>query len=235
MSPTAVTLDATVHGAPAAWVSSAAYTVPAFIPLLFTSALDQPAAPSSPLPSPSPPTLAPTPFQRFNSRLTLEEGRRYRAYRDTFQFVTIGIGHNLGAMGEDSDKPLFERHAGADFFLAKTGRVTLLDPQVNTLLDADLSITLVYARKLVPSYDQLPPSAQEVVVDMAFNLGPAGLRKFRFFRASLEQRDWQQAAWDMTHKNRNKDSPPSDYAQQVPNRASRNAALLNGLAQNPGR
>jgi len=235
MSPAAVTLDATLHGAPAAWASPAAYTTAAFTPLLFISALDQPAAPSSPLPSPSPPTPAPTPLQRFNPRLTLEEGRRYRAYTDTFQFVTIGVGHNLGAMGEDSDKPLFERLAGADFYLTKTGRVTLLDPQVDSLLDADLSIALVYARKLVPSYDQLPPSAQEVVVDMAFNLGPAGLRKFRYFRAALEQRDWQQAAWDMTHKNRNPDSPSSDYAQQVPNRASRNAALLNGLAQSPGR
>jgi len=229
MSPDAVTLDATLHGAPAAWVGAAACTAPAFAPLLFADALGRQAVPAST------PPASQTPLQRFNPRLTLEEGRRYRAYVDTFQFVTIGVGHNLGALGEDSDKPLFERHAGADFLLAKAGRVSLLDLQVDSLLDADLSIALVYARKLVPSYDQLPPGAQEVVVDMAFNLGPAGLRKFRFFRASLEQRDWQQAAWDMTHKNRNKDSPPSDYAQQVPNRASRNAALLNGLAQNPGR
>ncbi len=185
-------------------------------------------------PAPAATVPSATPIQRFNSRLILEEGRRYQAYKDTFQFVTIGVGHNLGALGEDSDEPLFERHTNADFDLAKAGRLILIDPQVDALLDGDLSTAFVYARKLVPSFDQLPPDAQEVVIDLAFNLGPAGLSKFRYFRAAVEQRNWSLAAWELTHKNSTPNSPPSDYSRQVPNRAARNAALLNRLAQNPG-
>jgi GH24 family phage-related lysozyme (muramidase) len=107
--------------------------------------------------------------------------------------------------------------------------LTLVDVQVEMLLDHDLVITLTYARQLVPTFDQLPPPAQEVVVDMTFNLGPGGFRQFRHLRAALAQRDWRQAAWDLSHKNRQPDSPPSDYQNQVPNRAQRNVVLLLSL------
>jgi GH24 family phage-related lysozyme (muramidase) len=162
-------------------------------------------------------------------RMNFEEGRRYLAYRDMFNNVTIGVGHNMGLPGDDRDRALFERATGANYGQTKQGRLTLVEMQVEMLLDHDLVITLTYARQLVPTFDQLPPPAQEVVVDMTFNLGPGGFRQFRHLRAALAQRDWRQAAWDLAHKNRQPDSAPSDYQNQVPNRAQRNVVLLLSL------
>jgi GH24 family phage-related lysozyme (muramidase) len=187
-----------------------------------------PAAPSSFSPLPAPGSKLATSL--FVPRITFEEGRRARAYNDLFNNITVGVGHNMGSPGEDLELPRFESVTRASFITVKAGRLALRDPQIDNLLDSDLLLTLANLRKLAPDFDQLPYPAQEVVVDLAFNLGPGGLRQFRDFRQSLAQRNWRQAAWDLAHKNRDPDSPPSSYSQQVPNRSKRNVALLLTLA-----
>lgn len=174
-------------------------------------------------------------LSRYHPRVVVEEGRRNLAYRDIFDYITVGVGHNMGLLGEDSDLPVFESVTGVDFLSIKTGGVPLEDPRVDTLLNHDLTNALKYARKLVPSFDTLPHEAKEVLVDLAFNLGPSGLRSFKFFRSSIENQDWAQAAWDLSHQNRKANSPPSAYSKQVPNRARRNVNILKALAANSAR
>jgi GH24 family phage-related lysozyme (muramidase) len=176
--------------------------------------------------SPAPPASTVSSPSLFAPRITTEEGRRPRAYNDLFNNITIGVGHNMGVPGHDLDLPRFESVTRASFLTAKAGRLALRDPQIDSLLSSDILLTLTNVRKLAPNFDQLPFPAQEVVVDLAFNLGPGGLRQFRDFRESLALGNWRQAAWDLGHKNRDSDSPPSSYSLQVPNRSKRNVALL---------
>ena len=174
-------------------------------------------------------------LSRYHPRVVVEEGRRNLAYRDIFDYITVGVGHNMGLLGEDSDQPVFERVTGVDYLQIKTGGVPLEDPRVDTLLNHDLAKAIEYSRKLVPSFDTLPHEAKEVLVDLAFNLGPSGLRSFKFFRSSIENQDWAQAAWDLSHQNRKENSPPSAYSKQVPNRARRNVDILKALAAKSAR
>jgi len=170
------------------------------------------------------------PLARYKVRIALEEGRRNRAYCDMFNNVTIGIGHNMGTMGQEVNRPQFETATRADYMSTKTGRNALADPQVDNLFEADLRTALDYAPKLVANFDNLPPEAREVVVDLTFHLGPSGFRQFKDLRTALSQQNWKQAAWDLSHKNRQANSPPSSYHNQVPHRSTRNVTLLNGLA-----
>jgi GH24 family phage-related lysozyme (muramidase) len=183
-------------------------------PLLFAQAL--PATPAS--------------ASNFIVRLSFEEGRRPRAYDDIFNNVTIGVGHNLGAVGRELDRVQFESVTRVNYVDAKAGRAVLIDPQIDSLLTSDLQTTIANVRKLAPNFDDLPREVQEVVIDLGFNLGSGGLKQFRDFRQSIAQRNWRQAAWDLGHKNRQPNSPPSGYSQQVPNRCARNVALLLSLA-----
>jgi hypothetical protein len=63
-----------------------------------------------------------------------------------------------------------------------------------------------------------------------FEAGP-----YRLQSRSIENQDWAQAAWDLSHQNRKENSPPSAYSKQVPNRARRNVEILKALAAKSAR
>ncbi len=171
------------------------------------------------------------PLARYKIRIVLEEGRRNQAYYDKFNNITIGVGHNMGSPGQEVNRPQFETATRADYVTTKAGKNALVEPQVDNLFDADVRTALVYAPKLVANFDDLPPEAREVIVDLTFHLGPAGFKQFKDLRAALAERNWRQAAWDLAHKSRQPNSPPSGYHSQVPHRSNRNVILLIGLAE----
>lgn len=49
-------------------------------------------------------------------------------------------------------------------------------------------------KRLYPGWDTFPASAQRALVDMAWNLGIAGLAKFRHLAGAVSARDWAAAA-----------------------------------------
>lgn len=87
---------------------------------------------------------------------------------------TIGYGHNLDA------SPITERAAEV-----------ILEDDVQTALDE--------ARRSVSNFDDLSPARKAVLVDMAFNLGGEGLRKFRRMIAAIEAEDFNGAADEMVN------------------------------------
>ena len=157
-------------------------------------------------------------------RLGRFEGRRNKAYRDSKGIWTIGIGHNLEAPGEAER---FKRLTGIDINDVLNGR-ELDDAAINKLFEADLERALSDVRRVFPGFDRLPDSVKMVLVDLIFNMGAAGVSKFRQFRESVSKGDWFQAAWDLGHKNRTPDSPPSGYVTDTKNRAQENISILIG-------
>lgn len=169
---------------------------------------------------------------RMRDRLTQEEGKRNEAYTDTEDNVTVGIGHNMGPAGQEFRKEEFERVTGADYEDVKEGRAMLTDAQVEALFKNDLKKAVAQVKRDIANFDKLPLDAKEALTDMVFNLG--SLTAFNDLKEAIGRRDWKQAAWDIGHKTRAADSPPSTYFEQVPNRAQRNIDLMNKVAAEAG-
>lgn len=119
------------------------------------------------------------------------EGFSRYTYLDTEGIPTIGIGFNLeeGFSMEESKLILMHR----------------LGKLADQLPDA------------IPVFKDMDEVRQRVLIDMAYNLGIAGLKKFRRMLAALERREYEEAAKELLD---------SRYAAQVKGRAVRNARMM---------
>ena len=126
-----------------------------------------------------------------STQLRSDEGIRSLAYQDSRGHWTVGIGHNLE---------------------------TPMPPAVIELLfQYDLLAAINAAILVTPTWAQLTPRRQEVLVNMAFNLGQAGLARFTQMFQALAQEDYAGAAREMLD---------SDWARQVGARAERLARIM---------
>lgn len=124
-------------------------------------------------------------------QLIRHEGLRLTVYEDSRGVPTIGVGRNLRDKG-----------------ITDTEAMLLLEHDVNECL-SDC--------EMFPWFAGLDPIRQRVIVDMRFNLGPAGLRKFRNTLAAVERGDYQAASVGMLK---------SLWAKQVKGRAVRLAEMM---------
>lgn len=129
---------------------------------------------------------------RLERTLTTDEGCKQKPYRDTVGKLTIGVGRNLDDRGLSAD-------------------------EIQLLLRNDIAIATRGARQLVPTFDALSDARQEVLVNMAFNLGLPRLSGFKRFLAALAEGDFDQAAEEMLD---------SKWARQVGYRSIRLARVM---------
>lgn len=118
------------------------------------------------------------------------EGVRLKAYKDTLGILTVGVGFNLERLDA---RTRCVRH-GIDYDRLVAGRVLLTTAQVDALLEEDLAASLVGLREMLPSFDNMPTLARLVLIDMRFQLGAGGLKKFKNTLAAFRDRDWKRAA-----------------------------------------
>ena len=113
------------------------------------------------------------------------EGRRNKPYRCPAGRLTIGVGHNMEARPLPRDMQAF---------LDKHGYIT--DGMMDQLLITDLSDATQEAVEVVGAevWGALAMARQYAIIDMAFNLGAGGLRKFRRFLAAMRDGQWGAAA-----------------------------------------
>lgn len=124
---------------------------------------------------------------RLAKQLELDEGKRSKMYLDTVGKWTGGVGRNL------SDRAFSE-------------------DEIQLMLANDIALATKDARSLVPGLDNLDDVRQEVLVNMAFNLGYARLSGFKRFLAAVNTSEFAQASLEMLD---------SKWAQQVDERAVR--------------
>lgn len=117
------------------------------------------------------------------TRLRVEEGFRSQAYRDTTGHLTIGYGFNI------------------DAGITQNAATALLMAQVEELADK----LVVY-----PWYALLDPVRQSVLLDLAFNLGIAGLLSFVQMLLAVTDKNWQ-AAHDQLLMSRAATQAPARY------------------------
>lgn len=126
-------------------------------------------------------------MQRLRESLKKHEGKRLKVYDDTEGIATIGYGRNLVGVG-------------------------ISDDEAEYLLGNDITRAWQGAMEVVPSFATLTDARQEVLVEMVFNLGAAGVSKFRKTLFFIAEKDWDKAAEEMLD---------SQWAEQVGNRAVR--------------
>ena len=101
------------------------------------------------------------------------------------------------------------------------GRVGISDEEVMYLLNNDIESVFLQLTNAKPEWQYYHHNVRIVLCDMAFNLGVKGLSKFRNMWRCLAEEDYIGAAEELMD---------SKYAEQVPNRAKRNAKLLREAA-----
>ena len=119
--------------------------------------------------------------------LVLDEGLRLKTYRCTAGKLTIGVGRNLDDNGITRDEAM-------------------------VLLDNDIARVESECRKTFAWFGALDDVRQEVILNMAFNLGISRLSQFHQTLSCLSAHDYSGAAERMTQ---------SLWARQTGKRAER--------------
>ena len=72
------------------------------------------------------------------------------------------------------------------------------DEYIERLLDSSLKTAIVDAEVVIgkSTFHALCCSVQNAIVDMAYNLGRTNFEKFKKFKAAIEKRDWDRAAYE---------------------------------------
>ena len=147
-------------------------------------------------------------IKRLIRQLEIDEGHSLRVYEDSLGYKTVGIGHFI----KDSDSDEIKN-------LKKGDRIT--EKQCYDLFIKDL-VTAVEDTIIVfqDVWLSFPDEAQEVFVNMMFNLGRTRFLKFKKTIAAAYELDWPTVAIEMID---------SRWANQVGNRAARLCAKIRSL------
>ena len=136
-------------------------------------------------------------IEALREQLKIDEGVKYEIYKDHLGYPTFGIGHLITENDQEHGKP---------------DGTKISEDRVNEIFETDVAKFVSEAKILFPDLDDLPDVAQQVIVNMAFNMGRPRLSKFKNFIAGVNDRDWTRAAEEMMD---------SRWATQVGDRAIR--------------
>jgi lysozyme len=142
------------------------------------------------------------------------EGVRYTPYRDSRGILTVGCGFNL----EAPDARQACEAAGIDYDAVCAGAAISAN-QVQKLFDHSMLQAQIGARHSCPQFDNLKQTAQQALVDMAYNMGAAKLSEFHGMLAALAEDppDYHSAAAEMFD---------SDWRRELPTRACFDMQLM---------
>ena len=136
-------------------------------------------------------------IEALREQLKVDEGVKYEIYKDHLGYPTFGIGHLVTQSDPENGEP---------------DGTEVSEDRVNEVFESDVATFISEAKILFPNLDDLPEVAQQVIVNMAFNMGRPRLSKFKNFIAGVNDNDWVRAAEEMMD---------SRWADQVGDRATR--------------
>ena len=143
---------------------------------------------------------------KLREQLKIDEGVKYEVYDDHLGYKTFGIGHLVVAGDEEYGAPV---------------GTPVSEERVNAVFDSDGQKYIDESKKVFPNLEDLPEEAQQVIVNMCFNMGAPRLGKFKKFIAAVNDGNWSTAAVEMMD---------SRWAKQVGKRAERLRDRVEALA-----
>ena len=144
-------------------------------------------------------------INKLREQLKIDEGVKYEVYDDHLGYKTFGIGHLVKASDEE--------------YGAAVG-TPVSEERVNSIFDEDVKIFISESEKLFPNLESMPREAQQVIVNMCFNMGAPRLAKFKKFIAAMNDENWHEASIEMLD---------SRWADQVGDRANRLSNRIKGI------
>ena len=124
--------------------------------------------------------------------IKISEGFRSRPYRCTENHLTIGYGFAI----KDSE----------------------LDEDIcDMILERKVAKLVQRLEKNLPYLPSLPKDAQDVLIEMAYQMGVSGLLKFKKTLMYVESKDYKDASVEMLD---------SRWAKQTPNRAKKLSDIM---------
>jgi len=142
-------------------------------------------------------------MDRLLASVKKHEGYRNKVYLDTLGKRTVGVGHLCVEDFWEDDKEYEEK------FLM-------------TILEHDLETAIKGAKKLMTEHDclDIDDVAEEIIIEMIFQLGKTGVSKFRNMWKALSELNYVGASYEMLD---------SRWAKQTPNRAKGMADTMKSL------
>lgn len=137
--------------------------------------------------------------------LKIDEGVEYKIYADHLGYHTFGVGHLI--TNEDPEW-------GSEF------GTPISEDRVWEAFDKDLDTAISECEILFDEFDSFPEEAQQVIVNMMFNMGRPRLSGFKKFCAAAKEGDWKTAAVE---------GRDSRWYKQVTNRAERLMSRLEAI------
>lgn len=114
--------------------------------------------------------------------IAIHEGIENKVYEDSLGHKTVGVGHLII---ENDPEYLLPVGSWVD------------NSRVIDLFKADCAQAIRGAKAAVPFIDDLPTEVQNILIEMAFQLGSSGLESFRRMILALEAGDYLWAAEEM--------------------------------------
>ena len=136
-------------------------------------------------------------INKLREQLKIDEGVKYEVYDDHLGYKTFGIGHLITAKDEE--------------YGAIIGTI-VSEKRVNAVFDTDVNTYIDEAKKVFGNLEEMPQEAQQVIVNMCFNMGSPRLSQFKKFIKAIHDEDWATASVEMLN---------SKWAKQVGERANR--------------
>ena len=136
-------------------------------------------------------------IKQFREELKRDEGVKNEVYLDHLGLPTCGIGHLITEWDTE--------------YNAEVG-TPVAEERVNELFEKDLATTIDECKLIYNDFDVLPVKVQHIVANMMFNMGRPRLSRFHKMKKAVDNRDWFEAAYEMTD---------SKWSKQVPERAMR--------------
>jgi len=122
------------------------------------------------------------------------EGLRLRSYNDTVGVKTIGYGHNLN----NGDSPALLKSMGLDPVTIRNGTQSLTKEQADMIFEHDEAKAKAGAQRVVSGFgsrlDAHPNWVQNILTDLVFNMGAAGVASFKQSIPAILRGDYEAAA-----------------------------------------
>ena len=140
-------------------------------------------------------------------RLVMHEGISLKLYRCTKGYSTIGVGRNLDTNPLSDDEKIL--CGDIESGITKSAAFYLLRNDIDRVIKE--------CEKNFAIWERLDDERQYALIDMVFQLGLSGVKKFKKMLSAMGVGDWKEAA---------RQCLDSKYAQQTPVRARRIAKTI---------
>ena len=114
--------------------------------------------------------------------LALHEGIVHSIYEDSLGYKTVGVGHKIIKEDPEWNLPIGSY---------------VKEDRIIALFSKDCETAVNGAKAVLPFFNELPTDVQNILVEMTFQLGSSGLKKFKKMIEALKYRDYYTASVEM--------------------------------------